>query len=46
MSAKRIARPLHRRIALWLVVPLLISLSTGIFYRVGRSWFGMEKPTG
>jgi hypothetical protein len=46
MSAKRIARPLHRRLAPWLVAPLLISLSTGIIYRVGRSWFGMEKPTG
>jgi uncharacterized iron-regulated membrane protein len=27
-------------------VPLLISLTTGIAYRVGRSWFGMEKPAG
>ncbi|MGB6219513.1 PepSY domain-containing protein [Haloferula sp.] len=46
MPAKRIARPLHRRLALWLVAPLLVSLITGILYRVGRSWFGMEKPTG
>ena len=46
MPEKRIARPIHRRLALWLVVPLLISLTTGIIYRVSRSWFGMEKPTG
>lgn len=46
MPAKRFARPLHRRLALWLVVPLLISLATGILYRVGRTWFDMEKPTG
>lgn len=46
MSAKPITRPLHRRFAFWLVAPLLVSLITGITYRVGRSWFGMEKPTG
>lgn len=46
MSAKRAARPIHRRLAVWLVAPLLISLTTGMIYRVGRTWFGMEKPTG
>ncbi len=39
-------RNLHRSLALWIAVPLFVSLATGIVYRVGRSWFGMEKPTG
>lgn len=41
-----VARPLHHRIAPWLVAPLFLSLSTGLAYRIGRSWFGMAKPDG
>jgi hypothetical protein len=36
----------HRRVAPWLVLPLLFMATTGMIYRVGRSWFGMEKETG
>ncbi len=39
-------RTLHRSLALWIAIPLFVSLATGITYRVGRSWFDMEKPTG
>ncbi len=39
-------RKFHGRVSPWLVLPLLIVLSTGITYRVGRAWFGMSKNTG
>lgn len=40
------ARKFHRRIAPWLAVPLIITLATGAAYRLGRSWFGMNKDIG
>lgn len=40
------ARSFHRTFALWIAIPLFVTLATGLVYRVGRSWFGMEKPTG
>ena len=43
---KPVARPFHHRIAPWLALPLLVSLTTGLAYRIGRSWFAMDKPTG
>lgn len=39
-------RALHKWLAAWIALPLVISLVTGIIYRVGRSWFGMTKPVG
>lgn len=36
-------RKLHRRMAPWLFVILAISALTGVGYRIGRKWFGMEK---
>lgn len=39
-------RQLHRRIALWIALPLLFIALTGATYRIGRSWFGMSKATG
>lgn len=39
-------RPLHRRLSIWMVLPLLVSASSGVTYRVGRSWFGMSSQTG
>lgn len=39
-------RKLHRKISLWLVVPLLVTLATGVSFRVGRAWFGISKETG
>lgn len=39
-------RPLHRKISIWLALPLLVSAMTGVAYRIGRSWFGMSSHTG
>ena len=46
MVVKPLARPLHRRLAPWLIAPLVISASTGLFYRLGRSWFGLDREAG
>lgn len=40
------ARSFHRIVAPWLFILLLITLITGITYRVGRAWFGMSKEMG
>ena len=39
-------RPLHRKISIWLALPLLVSAMTGVAYRIGRSWFGMSSQIG
>lgn len=36
-------RKLHRQLAPWLFVILAVSAFTGMGYRIGRKWFGMEK---
>ncbi|MEO0055012.1 MAG: hypothetical protein RLZZ50_959 [Verrucomicrobiota bacterium] len=41
-----IARPFHRRLAPWLIAPLVVSAATGLLYRLGRSWFGLDRETG
>lgn len=42
----RFLRKLHRRVAPILFLPLLLSASTGVLFRVARSWFGASKETG
>ena len=39
-------RKFHRLVAPWLALPLLVTLATGVAYRLGRAWFGMGKGTG
>ncbi|MDP5339546.1 MAG: PepSY domain-containing protein [Nodularia sp. (in: cyanobacteria)] len=39
-------RKLHRKIAPILFIPLLLSATTGIAYRIGRSWFGLSDEFG
>ena len=39
-------RKFHRLVAPWLTVPLLVTLSTGIAYRLGVAWFGLGKAAG
>lgn len=40
------ARSIHRRIAPWLALPLALLAITGLTYRLGRSWFGLDRETG
>ncbi len=46
MAASGFFRKLHRKTALIIFLPLLISALTGIFYRLGKSWFGMSNQLG
>ena len=39
-------RKFHRAFSPWLVLPLVLTLATGVSYRIGRAWFGMPKDTG
>jgi hypothetical protein len=39
-------RLLHRRLAPWLFVPLALAAITGLGYRAGKKWFGVDKETG
>lgn len=39
-------RSIHRALAWWLVAPLFLLIVTGVTYRVGRTWVGIDKETG
>jgi len=39
-------RKFHRVAAPWLLLPLVITLVTGVTYRLGRAWFGLSKEAG
>lgn len=39
-------RTFHRRVGPWLFPLLIVSAVTGLSYRVGRAWFGMEDDIG
>ena len=36
-------RELHRAIAPLVLLPLLVTVSTGVGYRLARDWFGAER---
>ena len=36
-------RELHRAIAPLVLLPLLVTVSTGVGYRLARDWFGLER---
>lgn len=42
----RWVRQWHQRIVLIFCIPLLISATTGLAYRLGRSWLGLSKDFG
>ena len=39
-------RLIHRRLAPWLFILLVLSAVTGLAYRVGKKWFGVDKEAG
>lgn len=39
-------RKFHRTVAPWLMIPLLITALTGMGYRLGKSWFGLDEKLG
>jgi len=36
-------RELHRAIAPLVLLPLLVTVSTGVGYRLARDWFGADR---
>jgi DMSO/TMAO reductase YedYZ heme-binding membrane subunit len=36
-------RKLHQTVAPIVLLPLLITVTTGVVYRLGKSWFGLSK---
>lgn len=42
----KLSRTFHRIAAPWLVLPLVLTLATGVTYRLGRAWFGLSRETG
>jgi uncharacterized iron-regulated membrane protein len=40
------ARSLHRRLAPAIVLPLALTVVSGMAFRVGRSWFGLSADFG
>ena len=43
MSLATQVRALHRRFAPLVVLPLLVTVTTGVTYRLARDWFGVDK---
>ena len=37
------ARELHRTLAPWVLMPLLVTMTTGVSYRLARDWFGCSR---
>lgn len=43
MKFQLLVRKLHRAIAPIVILPLLITLFTGVFYRLSKDWFGLSR---
>ena len=43
MKQKLLFRKLHMTIAPIVILPLLITVSTGVVYRISKDWFGMSR---
>ena len=37
------ARELHHALAPWVLMPLLVTMTTGVSYRLARDWFGCSR---
>ena len=37
------SRELHSRLAPWVLLPLLVTMSSGVTYRLARDWFGCTR---
>ncbi|MEL6462672.1 MAG: PepSY domain-containing protein [Cyanobacteria bacterium J06621_15] len=40
---KQLLRKLHLTIAPIVILPLLITVSTGVIYRISKDWFGLSR---
>lgn len=40
---KQLLRKLHLTIAPLVILPLLITVSTGVIYRISKDWFGLSR---
>ena len=40
---KQLLRKLHLTIAPFVILPLLITVSTGVIYRISKDWFGLSR---
>ena len=40
---KQLLRKLHLTIAPVVILPLLITVSTGVIYRISKDWFGLSR---
>ncbi|MEM8642187.1 MAG: PepSY domain-containing protein [Cyanobacteria bacterium P01_G01_bin.54] len=43
MNRKKLLRTLHRQLAPFIMLPLVITILTGVIYRVGKAWFGLTR---
>lgn len=39
----RTFRQIHRTVAPLVLLPLLVTVTTGLVYRLGKSWFGLSR---
>ena len=43
MANLRMLRQLHRWLAPWVFLPLLVTASSGVTYRLARDWAGLDR---
>jgi hypothetical protein len=43
MKFRSLVRQLHRTVAPIVLLPLLITMTTGVIYRLSKDWFGLSR---
>ena len=43
MKFRLLVRKLHRTLAPFVLLPLLITVTTGVIYRLSKDWFGLTR---